>query len=66
MCMEVIMHNLISYNQLAGWKQSVENLNVNLDKFDDQSNLLNDYYNCLIECPDDQQTCKRVCRTILS
>ena len=64
--MEVIMHNLISYNQLADWKQSVESLNVNLDKLNDQSDLLNDYYNCLIECPDDQQACKRICKIILS
>ena len=34
------MHNLISYNQLADWKQSVESLNANLDKLNDQSDLL--------------------------
>jgi len=64
--MEVIMHNLISYNQLAGWKQSVESLSTDIDKLNDQSDLLNDYYNCLVECDDNQQTCKRICRSILS
>jgi len=64
--MEVIMHNLISYNQLAGWKQSVESLSANIDKLNEQSDLLNDYYNCLIECDENQQTCKRICKSILS
>jgi len=64
--MEVIMHNLISYNQLAGWKQSVESLSTDIDKLNDQSDLLNDYYNCLVECDDNQQTCKRICKSILS
>jgi len=59
------MHNLISYNQLAGWKQSVSDLGHSIDKTIDESNLLNDYYNCLIECQDDQSTCKRICRRIL-
>ena len=55
------MHNLISHNQLAGWKQSVERLTHTLDRTMDESDLLNDYYNCLIECDEDQSTCKRVC-----
>lgn len=56
------MHNLISYNQLAGWKQfesTVELCNA-------QNDLINDYFNCLIECDDDSQTCKRICREMLS
>lgn len=64
--MEDIMHNLISYNQLAGWKQSVEHLTQTLDRTMDEADLLNDYYNCLIECDDDQSTCKRICRSILT
>jgi hypothetical protein len=59
------MHNLISYNQLAGWKQSVENLSTTVDKAIDESNVLNDYYNCLIYCDDNQSFCKRICRSIL-
>ena len=59
------MHNLISYNQLAGWKQDINGLIRSLEKTSDESDLLNDYYDCLVECDDDQATCKRVCRGIL-
>jgi len=37
-----------------------------LDKTLDESDLINDYYNCLIECDEEQATCKRICRGILS
>ena len=50
---ETIMHNLVSYNQLAG---SYE---------DEHDTLLTEYYECLIECEDDQSTCKRICREVL-
>ena len=56
------MHNLISYNQLASWRQ----LENTLDEFIEQGELINDYYQCLIECNDNQSECKRVCRKILS
>ena len=59
------MHNLVSYNQLAGWQQSINNLNNNLDNASDESDLLNDYYNCIIECNDDWGTCKKISRSIL-
>lgn len=61
-----IMHNLISHNQLAGWKQSAERLSKVLDQTTYESDILNDYYDCLIECDDDQSKCKRICRSILS
>ena len=48
------MHNLIPYNQLAGWKE---------DKTHEE--LLDEYYECLIECDDDQGSCKRICKEIL-
>jgi len=60
--MEVIMHNLISYNQLAGWKQFEDTL----ERCNEQNDLVNDYFNCLIECDDDQQQCKRICKNMLS
>jgi hypothetical protein len=60
------MHNLISYNQLAGWKQNLDNLSKTLDTTIDESDLLNDYYNCLIDCNEGQSYCKRICRSILS
>jgi len=56
------MHNLISYNQLAGWIK----LEKTIDEFTEQNELINDYFNCLIECDENQQQCKRICREMLS
>ena len=56
------MHNLVSYNQLAEWKNFEETVN----QCTDELNLINDYFNCLIECDDDQATCKRICRNMLN
>ena len=52
------MHNLISYNQLAYWNQTT--------KQGEDDSLMDDYFECLTECDEDTQTCKRVCRAILS
>ena len=54
------MHNLISYNQLAAWN----NLEMS-DNANEQTDLVNDYFNCLIECEDDHSSCKRVCKEML-
>jgi len=59
------MHNLMSHNQLAGWKQSIDRLTRTLDRSLEDSYLLNDYYDCLIECDGTQSSCKRICRRIL-
>ena len=59
------MHNLISHNQLEGWKQSINRLSKTLNDTMEESDLLNDYYDCLIECSDNQATCKRICKSIL-
>ena len=56
------MHNLISYNQLTAWT----NLERTIDEFTEQNELMNDYFNCLIECNENQQQCKRICREMLS
>jgi hypothetical protein len=56
------MSNLISYNQLASWNQ----LEKTIDEFTEQGELINDYYQCLIECSDNQHECKRVCKAILA
>ena len=56
------MKNLVSYNQLDEWRhfeKTVDELEMELD-------LINDYYECLIECDDNQAACKRICRRILS
>jgi len=62
LCVEVIMHNLISYNQLASWNH----LEKTINEYIEQDELINDYYQCIIECDDNQQSCKRICRSILS
>ena len=59
------MHNLISYNQLAGWKESFAEINETIEESVEESGLINDYYDCLIECDDDQSVCKRICREVL-
>ena len=56
------MHNLISYNQLAGWKR-VENT---LGEFIDQHEIMNSYFECLTECDEDTQSCRRICRKLLT
>ena len=56
------MHNLISFNQLAEWKH----FEKQIDKSNEELDLVNDYFNCLIECDDNQTSCKRSCREILS
>ena len=54
------MHNLMSSNHLAGWKQTAET-----ESHDEETDLIDDYYNFLIECDDTQQVCKSICKEIL-
>jgi len=49
------MHNLISYNQLSGSE----------DTLDPHSDLLAEYYECLIDCEDTASSCKRICKEVL-
>ena len=46
------MHNLISFNQLVGSQ-------------DQDNDLIIEYYECLIECEEDQHICKRICKEVL-
>jgi len=46
------MHNLISLNQLNG-------------ETDPHNDLITEYYECLIECDEDQHICKRICKEVL-
>ena len=55
---EGFMHNLMSFNQLASWKE------IEMSQSDDRE-LVNDYFNCLIEFEDDQSSCKTICKDIL-
>jgi len=48
------MHNLISFNQLAS------------SRYEPSNDLIEEYYECLIECDDDQNICKRICREVFT
>ncbi len=52
------MHNIISFNQLAGFR-------LEDDRFGPEDDLINEYYECLVECDDDQSVCKRICKEVL-
>ena len=52
------MQNLISHNQFAGSKH-VDNT------VDPHNDLIAEYYECLIDCDDDQHICKRICKEVL-
>lgn len=56
------MHNLVSFNQLASWK----NLEKTIDEFIEEHEVMNSYFECITECNDDSATCKKVCREILT
>ena len=51
------MHNLIPFNQLAGSKHE--------EPSDPHHDLITEYYECLIDCEDDQHVCKRICKEVL-
>ena len=55
------MHNRISFNQLAGWLHIDESIDSTIE----QTEIVNDYFNSLKECDDDQASGKRYCKTIL-
>ena len=55
-----MQHNLVSYNQLAGWKSTV----ADMEEVDHES-AINDYFQCLTECDDNTQLCKRICKEVL-
>jgi len=54
------MHNLISFNQLAYWHNLKEH-----DK-EEENDLIAEYFECLTECDEDTQTCRKLCRSILA
>ena len=51
--------SLMSFNQMAQWKHGVNEIPEN------QEQLLDDYFECLIDCEDSQSSCRRVCKEIL-
>jgi len=60
LCLEIIMHNLVSFNQLAYWHE-FEN-----EQKEDMNRAITDYFECLTECNDDTQTCRRICRSMFN
>ena len=46
----------IQDNQLDGWQHN---------HYKSHDDMLDDYYECLIECDTQQNECKRICREIL-
>jgi len=61
--MEVsLMHNITSRNQLDEWRHFEDTI----DELEIETQKLNDYYECLIECDMlNQSQCKRICKRIL-
>jgi hypothetical protein len=55
------MHNF-PINQLAEWKKFEKTCERSTEDID----LINDYFDCLIECDDKQSICKKVCRDLLN
>ena len=53
------MHNLVSYNQLAGW-----DTNLQMEETTTES-AINDYFQCLTECDDNAAMCRRICKEVL-
>ena len=51
------MHNKVSHNQLAGWSMTDNNSNLEINKIDD-------YFDCLIECADLPNACRRICKNV--
>ena len=57
-----MVHNIIAREQLTEWRH-FENT---IDGVESDYQVINDYYECLIECRDDQASCKRICRRLLA
>lgn len=55
---ENIMHNLRSLNELAFSYN-------NEDKLEEMNDSINDYFQCITECDDTTQSCKRICKELL-
>jgi hypothetical protein len=54
------MKNLMSYNQMAEW---VHHEDTNLEF--NQDDLIDEYFDCLIDCDDNANQCRQVCSQIL-
>ena len=57
-CREVTNAQHPIFQSKLDWRQSVKHLEETISSVSDQSDAINDYYNCLIECDDDQSNLK--------
>ncbi len=48
---------------MANWNHHSYDTYAVSHQMDDE--MLDDYYECLIECEDNQSSCKRICRELL-
>ena len=55
------MHNLISQNQLGSWSMTDKNLST---AYDSDVQKIDDYFDCLIECADLPNACRRICKNV--
>ena len=53
------MKNLMSHNQMAEWVHHEANLEFN------QDDLIDEYFDCLIDCDDNANQCRQVSSQIL-
>ncbi len=56
------MKNLLSPQQMIEWNH----FEKTVDDAEEELVMINDYYECLIECLEDQASCKRICKYILT
>jgi hypothetical protein len=52
------MRNIVSFNELAFSYQ-------NEDKLEEMNDSINNYFECITECDDTTQSCKRICKELL-
>ena len=56
------MNNILSHQQLDGWRR----FDTRLQELSDENDKLDDYFECIIECDVLKSTdCKRICRSVL-
>ena len=51
------MTNNLSFNQMAHWKHDVN--------YNSQENKIDEYFECLIDCKDNDRMCKAYCTELL-
>jgi len=50
-------NTVLSFNQMAEW---------NHHEGSSHEDNIDDYFDCLIECEDEQSSCKRICKEVLA